>query len=242
LDQSSTAFWSIPSAEMLQRLESTAEGLTDREAQRRLSLYGSNLLTPKKRSDAFTLLLSQFKSPIILILLFATGLSFFLHDHVNALIILVIVLGSGLLGFWQERGAADAVEKLLAIVQLKVPALRDGIEKKIPLEDIVPGDVILARGGEVIPGDCLVLESEALYVDEATLTGETYPVRKSLPSHDQIRTGRMRPENVWYALTRRSDFLADARSVSGRGWPSNSVRILFVVLKDREGSEETETD
>jgi Mg2+-importing ATPase len=184
MDQRPTAFWSVPCAAMLQQLESTADGLTGGEAQRRLSLFGSNLLKPKKRSDALTLLLSQFKSPIILILLFATGLSFFLHDHVNALIILVIVLGSGLLGFWQERGAADAVEKLLAIVQIKTPALRDGIEKKIPLEDIVPGDVVLISAGEVIPGDCLVLESEALYVDEATLTGETYPVRKSLMAMD----------------------------------------------------------
>src|SRR5271157_4092821 len=184
MDQPPTAFWSIPSPEMIQRLESTTDGLTTREAQRRLALYGSNLLKPKKRSDAVTLLLSQFKSPIILILLFATGLSFFLHDHVNALIILVIVLGSGLLGFWQERGAADAVEKLLAIVQIKVPALRDGTEKKIPLEEIVPGDVVLVSGGEVIPGDCLVLESNALYVDEATLTGETYPVRKSVAAVD----------------------------------------------------------
>ena len=184
MDQSPSSFWSIPSAEMLQRLESTPLGLTDREAERRLSLYGSNLLKPKKRSDAFTLLLSQFKSPIILILLFATGLSFCLHDSMNALIILVIVLVSGLLGFWQERGAAQAVEKLLAIVQIAVPVLREGIEKKIPLEDIVPGDVVLVTGGEVIPGDCLVLESNTLYVDEATLTGETYPVRKSVRADD----------------------------------------------------------
>ncbi len=179
MDQPREAFWSIPSAEMLQRLESAPVGLTEREAQRRLSVYGSNLLKPKKRSDTLALLLSQFKSPIILILLFATGLSFFLHDHVNAVIILVIVLASGLLGFWQERGAADAVEKLLAIVQIKVPALRDGMEKKIPLEEIVPGDVVLVSAGDVVPGDCLVLESKTLYLDEATLTGETYPVGKA---------------------------------------------------------------
>ncbi len=197
MDQLPTAFWGIPSPEMIQRLESTTDGLTTREAQRRLALYGSNLLKPKKRSDAVTLLLSQFKSPIILILLFATGLSFFLHDHVNALIILVIVLGSGLLGFWQERGAANAVEKLLAIVQIKVPALRDGTEKKIPLEDIVPGDVVLVSGGEVIPGDCLVLESNTLYVDEATLTGETYPVRKSVTAVDAETPLSQRKGVLW---------------------------------------------
>jgi Mg2+-importing ATPase len=197
MDQLPTAFWSILSGEMLQQLQSTADGLTGREAQRRLSQYGSNLLTPKKRSDALTLLLSQFKSPIILILLFATGLSFFLHDHVNALIILVIVLGSGLLGFGQERGAADAVEKLLAIVQIKVPVLRDGIAKKIPLEKVVPGDVVLISAGEVIPGDCLVLESEALYIDEATLTGETYPVRKSVTAVDAETPLSQRKGVLW---------------------------------------------
>jgi P-type Mg2+ transporter len=197
MDQFPVAFWSIPSDDMLRRLESDAQGLTTPEAGRRLALYGSNLLKPKKRSDTLTLLLSQFKSPIILILLFATGLSLVLHDHVNALIILVIVLGSGFLGFWQERGAADAVEKLLAIVQIKVPALRDGMAKDIPLEEIVPGDVVLISGGEVIPGDCLVLESEALYVDEATLTGETYPVRKSVTAVDAETPISQRKGVLW---------------------------------------------
>ena len=130
MNQTPSAFWTIPPTEMLRRLESSAQGLTTDEARRRLPQYGSNLLKPRKRSDTPTLLLSQFKSPIILILLFATGLSFLLHDQVNALIILAIVLGSGLLGFWQERGAADAIEKLLAIVQIKVQALRDGTAKK----------------------------------------------------------------------------------------------------------------
>ncbi|MGO9570465.1 MAG: magnesium-translocating P-type ATPase [Desulfomonilaceae bacterium] len=197
MDQSPATFWSVPSTEMLNRLESSSQGLSTSEARRRLSQYGSNLLTPKKRSDTFTLLLSQFKSPIILILLFATGLSFFLHDHVNALIILVIVFGSGLLGFWQERGAADAVEKLLAIVQIKATALRDGTAKKIPLEEVVPGDVVLVSAGDVIPGDCLVLESKALYVDEATLTGETYPVGKSVEVTDAEAPLSRRKNVLW---------------------------------------------
>src|SRR5271157_4925129 len=178
MDQPPSAFWSIPSTEMLHQLESVPEGLTTSESQRRLALYGSNLLKPKKRSDTLTLLLSQFKSPIILILLFATGLSFFLHDHVNALIILVIVLGSGLLGFWQERGAADAVEKLLAIVTIKATVLRDGSPNDIPIEDVVPGDIVILNAGDAIPADCLILESKDLFVDEATLTGETYPLEK----------------------------------------------------------------
>ncbi len=173
------AFWSIPAAEMLPQLQTTPQGLTTDEARARLTRYGANLLKPKKKSDALTLLLSQFKSPIILILLVATGLSFSLHDPVNALIILSIVLVSGLLGFWQERSATNAVEKLLAIVQIKAAVLRDGASKEIPIEEIAPGDIVILNAGDIVPGDCLVQESKDLFVDEATLTGETFPVDKS---------------------------------------------------------------
>jgi Mg2+-importing ATPase len=178
MNQVPTTFWSISVNEMLQKLESKKEGLTSKEAQKRIELYGSNLIKPKKRSDWFALLISQFKSPIILILFIATGLSFFLHDRVDALIILVIVLASGLLGFWQEHSASNAVEKLLSIVQIKASVMRDGVAKEIPMEQIVPGDIVLLNAGDIIPGDGLVQESKDLFLDEAMLTGETFPVEK----------------------------------------------------------------
>ncbi len=171
-------FWSISEARMLQNLESKKEGLTGSEAQKRLALFGSNLLKPKKRSDWVTLLLSQFKSPVILILFFATALSFFLHDRVDAFIILSIVLISGLLGFWQEKGASNAVEKLLSIVRIKASVMRDGLAREISTEQIVPGDIVVLDAGDIVPGDCLILESKDLFVDEAMLTGETFPVEK----------------------------------------------------------------
>jgi len=180
MNQIPPAFWSISVREMLQNLESEKEGLTSDEAQKRLALYGSNLLKPKRRSDWFTLLISQFKSPIILILIFATGLSFFLHDRVDAFIILLIVLVSGLLGFWQEYGASNAVEKLLSIVQIKASVMRDGVAKEIPVDQIVPGDIVVLNAGDIIPGDGLVQESKDLFVDEAMLTGETFPVEKMM--------------------------------------------------------------
>ena len=179
MNQTPPSFWSLPAAELLAQLQTTQLGITSDEARQRLTRFGSNVLTPRKRSDSLALLLSQFKSPITLILLFAAGLSFFLHEHVDVLIILAIVFISGLLGFWQERGAANAIEKLLAIVQIKAMVLRDGSPREIPVEEIVPGDVIILNGGDIIPGDCLILESKDLFVDEATLTGETYPVEKS---------------------------------------------------------------
>src|SRR5512135_2052063 len=179
MNHSPTQFWSVPSSELLQQLQTTPQGLVSDEAQQRLLRYGSNLLRPKKKSDALTLLLAQFKSPIILILVFAAGLSFFLRDPIDAVIILVIVLVSGFLGFWQERGAANAVEKLYAIVQIKATVVRDGDSKEIPIEEVVPGDIVFIKASDVIPGDCLLLESKDLFIDEAALTGETYPVEKS---------------------------------------------------------------
>lgn len=96
------------------------------------------------------------------------------------MIILVIVLVSSALGFWQERGAADVVAKLLAVVQIKATVLRDGKPQEIPIEEIVPGDVVVLRAGDIVPGDCLLLQSKDVFVNEATLTGETYPVEKAV--------------------------------------------------------------
>jgi Mg2+-importing ATPase len=170
--------WAVPAASLLDSLHTTPQGLTGSEARLRLARFGPNLTAARKRSNALTLLLGQFNSPIILLLLFSAALSFFLQDPLDASIILAIVLASGFLGFWQERGAADAVEKLLAVVQVKATLLRDASPTDLPVEDVVPGDVTVLNAGDVIPGDCLVLESKDLFVDEATLTGETFPVGK----------------------------------------------------------------
>lgn len=173
-------YWSIPQPDLLAQLNAKTEGLSSAEAKQRLIQYGPNLLKPPKRSDTFTLLIAQFKSPIILTLIFAAGLSAFLHDPVDAIIIIAIVLISGLLGFWQERGAVNALEKMLAIVKIKTTVLRDGTEHDIALEDVVSGDIIVLNAGDAIPADSLILESRDLFVDEATLTGESFPVEKNV--------------------------------------------------------------
>ena len=90
------------------------------------------------------------------------------------------MLVSGVLGFWQERGAAQALAKLLATVQTKAVVLRDGIQAAVPVDDVVQGDVVILSAGGSIPGDCRILESRDLFVDEASLTGETYPAAKAV--------------------------------------------------------------
>jgi P-type Mg2+ transporter len=197
MDPTSKPFWSVPVTELLGSFNSTTTGLTSEDAKKRLIQYGSNRLKPQKRSDVFTLLIGQFKSPIILILLFATGLSLFLHNIVDASIILAIVLISGLLGFWQEHGASDAVAKLLAIVQIKTAVLRDGGQQDIHIEDVVPGDIVVLSAGDIVPGDCLLLESKDLFVDEAMLTGETFPVEKVVAVLEADTALSKRINSVW---------------------------------------------
>ena len=172
-------FWSVAESGLLEELGTTAGGLGTDEALRRLAGNGRNVLKPPLETAWLPILLSQFKSPIIVILLFAAVLSIFLGGHTDAAIILAIVIVSGLLGFWQEHGAANAVKNLLNMVRIKASVLRDGTVVEQPIEDVVPGDVVQLSAGGIIPGDCRILDSKDLFVNEATLTGETYPAEKS---------------------------------------------------------------
>jgi Mg2+-importing ATPase len=173
-----SAAWSLPAEELLRLLDAAEAGLDEKEAQKRLRRYGANLLKPRKKSYPILLLLAQFNSPIILLLVFAAGLSFYLHEVTGASIILTIIFISGLLGFWQERRAADAVAGLLAIIQIKASVLRSGIQEDVLMEHVVPGDIIALRAGDIVPADSHILQSKDLFVNEATLTGETYPAEK----------------------------------------------------------------
>ena len=192
IDQLLPIFWNIPAAQVLDQLGSAPQGLSTAQAELLLARYGPNAFRATQRLSGLRLLLKQFQSPITLILIGAAILSLFLGDHTNASIILVIVLVSSVIGFWQERGAADAIAKLLAVVQTKATILRDGSEVKVALADVVPGDLVLLTAGATIPGDCLLLELHDLFVDEATLTGETYTAEKStgVLSADTALSGR----------------------------------------------------
>jgi len=191
------SFWSITTSELLSKLNTTVNGLTSVEVVKRLTSYGANRLKPQQKWVTLTLLTAQFKSPIILILLVATGLSFFLRDTTDAFIILVIVLVSGMLGFWQEHSATNAVAKLLAMVQIKTKVLREGANIDVPVEDIVPGDVVILNAGDIVPGDCVLIESKDLYVDEAMLTGETFPVEKAVSVLAANTPLAQRSNTVW---------------------------------------------
>ena len=121
---------------------------------------------------------NQFRNPLMLLLIGAVILSAFLGDTSDVFIILFIVLSTGILSFIQERNAGKVVEKLQSMIALKCSVIRDGIEKEMNASEIVPGDTLTFKAGDMIPADCLIMESNELHVNEASLTGESYPVRK----------------------------------------------------------------
>ena len=173
-------FWSLPQEDLTRQLSCSLKGLSSAEAQSRLKTYGLNSIKSKKRISALLLFLSQFKSPITLLLIAAAILSATLGDVADTVIILAIVLISSVLSFWQEYGAANAVEELLKLVRLNCSVLRDEQRVEIPMEKVVPGDIVYLTAGDIIPGDSLILHSQDLFIDEAAFTGETYPVEKEI--------------------------------------------------------------
>lgn len=171
-------YWSAQLPELLKRSNSTLRGLSDEEAIKRIK----ETKTPPPRSPFVTdlfLLFSQFKSPLVLILIFAVILASALGEYTNSFIILGIILLSGLLGFWQERNASRALQKLRAMVQVNATVMRSGRMKDISASDVVPGDIVFLNAGDIISGDCILLEGNDLHVNESTLTGESFPAEKA---------------------------------------------------------------
>ena len=172
-------FWSKTIDETAKSVNSSINGLNGKDAQEVLQRVGPNRIQSKERVTPLGLFFNQFKSPIVLILLFATIISAFLQDWADAIIILLIVMGSALLSFFQEYNANNAVEKLREQVSFKTDVLRDGKPVSISTDEIVPGDVVLLSAGSLIPADGLVIEARDFFVNQAVLTGETFPVEKT---------------------------------------------------------------
>lgn len=159
-------------------LRSENQGLSSLEASRRLGTEGFNTLDEEQDTGAWRLALTQFKSPLVLILVFGGVVSASLRDWLDAAIILVVVLGSCGLGFLQEFRASKAVAQLRKRLALTVTALRDGARHVVPTRELVPGDVVMLSAGNLVPADGMVLESCDFLVTEASLTGESFPVEK----------------------------------------------------------------
>jgi len=209
--------WSQGAETLLAALGSNPSGLTADEAHARLARTGGNSLESSRHARWPALLLSQFKSPIVLILLFATLVSAVLQDWGDAAIILAIVGGSAALSFGQEYSAGNAAKKLRSQIRIKTTVLRDGATQLLPAEEVVGGDIVLLSAGSLIPADGIVLEAKDFFVSQAALTGETFPVEKK-PGVVPERTSLAERTNTVFMGTSARSGAAQALIVQiGRG-------------------------
>jgi Mg2+-importing ATPase len=204
MKQQITNYWNIPADQLLTSLGSTPQGLSSAEAENRLKEVGPNSLKATSRNTPLLLFLNQFKSPLVLILLFAVVVSAFAKEWIDASVIFVIVVASAIITFIQEYSATNAVEKLRSRLSHKVNALRDTGQQSIPVEAIVPGDVVMLSAGNLIPADGVVLEAKDFFVNQAVLTGETFPVKKEAGVAPESASLTERTNSVFMGTSVRS--------------------------------------
>ncbi len=168
----------VPLPDLLQRLHSTAAGLSAADAAAVLEATGPNLIATAKPKRLLFAFIQRLGNPLVLILLFAAAVSAFTGDVASFVIIAVIVLMSVILDVVQERQAQNAAQRLREQVSLSAKALRDGQPVDVPAAEIVPGDVVVLAAGDLVPADSRLIEARDLYLDEALLTGEAYPAEK----------------------------------------------------------------
>lgn len=207
------AWWSLPVQDVLAHLDASPAGLTSAEAATRLRRHGPNTVVERRSLSVWSVLWSQLRSPLLLLLVFAAATSALTGEWVDAAIILTILLASVGVGFAREYRAQSAAHALLAKVHTQARVLRDGAPLSVPVHELVPGDVVVLGAGNLVPADALLLDTTDLYVNEAVLTGESFPVDK--------RPGVLAPDTP---LDRRTNAVFLGSSVRG-----GTARALVVA-------------
>lgn len=195
--------WHSETAESaLERLRTDSRGgLSEKEAQSRLRIYGPNRLIEAHKTTWYSIFAHQFTSVLILILVVAAAISVFVGEVIDAIAIIAIVVLNGLLGFAQEWKAEKALEALKKMLAHKCVVVRDGLEKEIDSEKLVPGDIVLIETGDQAPADLRIVEATNLRMDESALTGESVSVHKDI---DPVEPSTELPERspiAWMGAT-----------------------------------------
>lgn len=174
-------FWMLPASEVAALLKTNVqEGLSEHEAQKRLAIFGPNIIEESRKAPWFLILLNQFRSPLILILLFAGTATFFIAHYRDALFIFSTVVVNALLGFYQEHKAEKALSEIKTYLKQRSRVIRDGVERDIDAAEVVPGDVMRIAQGDRVSADGRLVFINDLQIDEAILTGESLPSSKSV--------------------------------------------------------------
>jgi Mg2+-importing ATPase len=170
--------WNVPLDGLLAALRTTREGLSDLQAKRRLARYGPNDALLRRRRPLWRQVIDRFSNPLVLILLFASALSAWTGDVASFAIIAVIILLSVVLDLVQQRRAENTIDALRRSVGLKALVLRNGASREIPVDRLVPGDIVELKAGAIVPADCRLIAARDFFVNQALLTGESFPVEK----------------------------------------------------------------
>lgn len=173
-------YWQMNPSEVITAMNSSLNGLTEREARIRLEKYGPNEFPLIKKKEAAEIFVSQFKSPFVLILIAASFISFFLGEQTDAVIIIVILFLTSIMGFIQEYRGENALSQLRKLVTFKTKVSRDGRETEVDSKELVPGDRIFLEIGDVVPADARIISENNFTCDESALTGENEPSPKSI--------------------------------------------------------------
>ena len=173
------AYWSIAADVLLDRLGTSAGGLSTLEAAERLKTTGANVLREQGEVTKFAVFARQWRSPLLLLLIFAAAASAATGQWIDAAIVLTIVGATVTIGATREYSAQSAAAALRSRVGVRATVLRGGQPELIPTRDLVPGDVVLLTAGSLVAGDGVILEAQDCYVSQAVLTGESFPVVKT---------------------------------------------------------------
>lgn len=165
--------------DILRNLNTCHDGLSEDEAKKRLVLHGPNLIAKDREIPILLEFLSYFKSPLVIILLFASGISAAFGELRNAVIIWIMILLSVILDFTEEHSAGHAAKKLLDRVKLTTIVIRNGKPVTIPASHLVPGDILTLSAGNLVPADARILSADDCFVNQSSLTGESLPVEKN---------------------------------------------------------------
>jgi len=176
------AYYGVSREEVLNLLNTNADGLSQKEAEDRLNIFGPNSLKPPAPVSAWKILLNQFASFIIYLLLFAVLFSIIIGEYGDSLVILAILILNGLIGFFQEFNANRSLEALKRMATIQAAVLRDGQLRHVTADQLVSGDIIQLERGDKIPADARLLSVVELQLDESALTGESTPVPKQAAS------------------------------------------------------------
>lgn len=172
--------WTIPADEVLRILETGRDGLCPEEAAARLRQHGPNRLPEPPRPSAVARLARQFGNLLIVVLIVAAGITALLGHWIDTGVILAVVILNAIIGFVQEGRAEQALEALRDMLAPRASVLRGGKRQAVDAADLVPGDIVLIEAGDRVPADLRLIELAGLTAEEAMLTGESLPVRKSL--------------------------------------------------------------